>query len=55
MASKEPLHARATAAMPSQCSRMMFQPMMKAHSSPIVTYVYVYADPAFGTREPNSA
>ncbi|MNO02360.1 hypothetical protein D3C81_2227400 [compost metagenome] len=39
----------------SSISRMRSQPMIQAASSPIVAYENVYADPATGSVEANSA
>src|SRR3954465_551929 len=52
---KYSLHAMATVAAPTAYSRIRSQPMIHATSSPIVTYEYVYALPAIGIIEANSA
>lgn len=45
----------ATTAVPRANSRTRSQPMIQAGSSPIEAYAKVYADPATGTVEANSA
>src|SRR6185295_8523789 len=52
---KYSLHAIATVAAPTAYSRIRSQPMIHATSSPIVAYEYVYALPAIGIIEANSA
>src|SRR5258708_7180962 len=45
----------ATVAAPRAYSRIRSQPMIQAMNSPRVAYPYVYADPAIGTVDANSA
>ena len=52
---KYSLHAMATVAAPTAYSSTRSQPMIHATSSPIVTYEYVYALPAIGMTDANSA
>src|SRR5262249_5642421 len=52
---KYSLHAIATVAAPTAYSSTRSQPMIHATSSPIVAYEYVYALPAIGIIEANSA
>lgn len=42
-------------AAPMTYSKIKFQPTMKAKNSPMATYVKIYAEPDFGTRDANSA
>jgi hypothetical protein len=45
----------ATATLPTAYSMMRSQPMIHAMNSPSVAYEYVYAEPAMGTMDANSA
>ena len=49
------LHAIATVAAPTAYSSTRSQPIIHAMNSPIVAYEYVYALPAMGIIEANSA
>src|SRR6478752_7067237 len=52
---KYPDQPFATVAAPSAYSRIKSQPMIQAKSSPSVAYAYVYAEPATGAIDANSA
>src|SRR4029079_18844510 len=52
---KDSLHAMATVAAPIAYSRIRSHPMIHATNSPIVAYEYVYALPAIGIIDANSA
>src|SRR5207248_2181999 len=52
---KYPDQPVATVALPTAYSSTRSQPMIQANSSPSVAYAYVYAEPATGTIDANSA
>src|SRR5207302_9319019 len=52
---KYPLHPEATVAAPKAYSSTRSQPMIHAKTSPNVAHPYVYADPATGIIDENSA